>query len=210
MGTNAPLGVGPERSSSDTSNPPPQSGPDPTDSTASSEVNPSNNGTGIEDMPTPGAAATASNPLRIRLTLGRANNPTPDMTHTATNDVMGHDNNNTGESSPSANNGSSKTNGKGKKRSAESDPSTASSKKQKKADAMAEPTEGNSIKNICMRQWNATQPGGQGLLREFESYFKTLLEANKEPFKKELRAAQVAARKVKTAAKKGTGITNRT
>ncbi|KAI9443895.1 hypothetical protein H4582DRAFT_2053663 [Lactarius indigo] len=211
MGTNAPLGVGPERSSSDTSNPPPQSGPDPTDSTASSEVNPSNNSTGIEDMPTPGAAATVSNPLRIRLTLGHANNPTPDMTHTATDDITGHNNNNTGESSPSANNGGSKTNGKGKKQSAESDPSTASSKKQKKADAMAEPTKGNSIKNICMHQWNATQPRGQGLLCKFESYFKTLLEADKEPFKKELRAAQVAAqRKVKMAAKKGTGITNRT
>ncbi|KAI9448322.1 hypothetical protein H4582DRAFT_2051808 [Lactarius indigo] len=199
----------PERSSSDTSNPPLQSGPGPTDSTASSEANPSNNGTGIEDTPTPGATATASNPLRIRLTLGRANNPTPDMTHTATDDVTGHDNNNT-ESSPSANNGGAKTNGKGKKRSAESDPMTASSKKQKKADTMAEPTEGNSIRNICMRQWNATQPGGQGLLCEFESYFKTLSEADKEPFKKELRAAQVAARKVKTAAKKGTGVTNGT
>ncbi|KAI9441292.1 hypothetical protein H4582DRAFT_2073494 [Lactarius indigo] len=211
MGTNAPLGVGPERSSSDTSNPLPQSGPDPTDSTASSEVNPSNNGTGIENTPTPGTAATVSNPLQIRLTLGCTNNPTPDMTHTATDDVTGHDNNNTGESSPSANNGGSKTNGKGKKQSAESDPLTVSSKKQKKADAMAEPTEGNSIKNICMRQWNATQPRGQGLLCEFESYFKTLLEADKEPFKKELCAAQVAAqRKVKTATKKGTGITNGT
>ncbi|KAI9446076.1 hypothetical protein H4582DRAFT_2069420 [Lactarius indigo] len=132
------------------------------------------------------------------------------MTHTATDDVMGHDNNNTGELSPSSNNGGSKTNGKGKKRSAESDPSTASSKKQKKADAMAEPTEGNSIKNICMCQWNAMQPRGQGLLRKFESYFKTLSEADKELFKKELRAAQVTARKVKTAAKKGTGVTNGT
>ncbi|KAI9433541.1 hypothetical protein H4582DRAFT_2060943 [Lactarius indigo] len=186
-----------------------QHGPGPTDSTASSEANPSNNGTGIEDTATPGATATASNPLRIRLTLGRANNPTPDMTHTATNDVTGHDNNNT-ESSPSANNGGAKTNGKGKKRSAESDPMMASSKKQKKADTMAEPTEGNSIRNICMRQWNATQPRGQGLLREFESYFKALSEADKEPFKKELRATQVAARKVKTAAKKGTGVTNGT
>ncbi|KAH9022128.1 hypothetical protein EDB85DRAFT_2151980 [Lactarius pseudohatsudake] len=80
-----------------------------------------------------------------------------------------------------------------------------SSKRQKRADAMAEPTDTNSIKNICMRQWNGTQPGGQGLLCKFESYFKTL----SEPFKKELCAAQVAARKVKTAAKKATGVTNR-
>ncbi|KAI9429173.1 hypothetical protein H4582DRAFT_2065694 [Lactarius indigo] len=99
---------------------------------------------------------------------------------------------------------------KGKKRTTESDASTVSSKRQKKANAMAEPTGGNSIKNICMCQWNATQPGGQGLLRKFNSYFKTLLEADKEPFKKELHAAQVAARKVKTAAKKGTGVTNGT
>ncbi|KAH9007492.1 hypothetical protein EDB84DRAFT_1572818 [Lactarius hengduanensis] len=104
-------------------------------------------------------------------------------------------------SEATANDASAKT--KGKKRSADGNPST-SSKRQKRADAMAEPTDTNSIKNICMRQWNGTQPGGQGLLSEFESYFKTL----SEPVKKELRAAQAAARKVKTATKKATGVTN--
>ncbi|KAH9008347.1 hypothetical protein EDB83DRAFT_2531849 [Lactarius deliciosus] len=163
-----------------------QRGPSPTNSTASSEANPLNNATGAEDTPTP------------------ERNPMSDLARTATDDNPGRDNHNT-QPSPSeatANNASAKT--KGKKRSADGNPST-SSKKQKRADAMAEPTDGNSIKNICMRQWNGTQPGGQGLLCEFESYFKTLSEVDKEPFKK----AQVAARKVKTAAKKATGVTNR-
>ncbi|KAI9435316.1 hypothetical protein H4582DRAFT_2059572 [Lactarius indigo] len=162
-------------------------------------------------MPAPGSAATTTSNLpRVRLTLGRANNPTSDAVRIATDSDTGRNDCNT-QSLPSeetADNTTSRT--KGKKRTTESDASTASSKRQKKADAMAEPTGGNSIKNICMRQWNATQPGGQGLLREFDSYFKTLSEADKELFKKELRAAQVAARKVKTAAKKGTGVTNGT
>ncbi|KAI9430190.1 hypothetical protein H4582DRAFT_2064075 [Lactarius indigo] len=158
------------------------------------ETNSSNNAPDAEDMPAPGSAVTTTSNLpRVRLTLGRANNLTSNMSL---------------PSEETANNTTSRT--KGKKRTTKSDTSTASSKRQKKADAMAEPTGGNSIKNICMRQWNATQPSGQGLLREFDSYFKTLSEANKEPFKKELRSTQVAARKVKTAAKKGTGITNGT
>ncbi|KAH9007985.1 hypothetical protein EDB85DRAFT_2165047 [Lactarius pseudohatsudake] len=162
-----------------------QRGPSLTNSTASSEANPLNDATGAEGTPTPGR------------------NPMSDSARTATDDNPGSDDHNTlpSPSEATANNASAKT--KGKKRSADGNPST-SSKRQKRADAMAEPTDTNSIKNICMRQWNGTQPGGQGLLSEFESYFKTL----SEPFKKELRAAQAAARKVKTAAKKATGVTN--
>ncbi|KAI9431787.1 hypothetical protein H4582DRAFT_2062391 [Lactarius indigo] len=178
--------------------PAPQSGPGP-NNPPPPETNSSNNAPDAEDMPAPGSAATTTSNLpRVRLTLGRANNPTSDAVRIATDSDTGRNDCNT-QSLPSeetADNTTSRT--------------KASSKRQKKADAMAEPTGGNSIKNICMRQWNATQPGGQGLLRKFDSYFKTLSEADKELFKKELCAAQVAARKVKTAAKKGTGVTNGT
>ncbi|KAI9435356.1 hypothetical protein H4582DRAFT_2171276 [Lactarius indigo] len=178
--------------------PAPQSGPGP-NNPPPPETNSSNNAPDAEDMPAPGSAATTTSNLpRVRLTLGRANNPTSDAVRIATDSDTGRNDCNT-QSLPSeetADNTTSRT--KGKKRTTESDASTASSKRQKKADAMAEPTGGNSIKNICMRQWNTTQPGGQGLLHEFDSYFKTLSEADKELFKKELRAAQVAARKVKT------------
>ena len=65
-----------------------------------------------------------------------------------------------------------------------------------------------SRRNICMRRWNEAQPGGQGLLTEFELYFKSLSMAATEVrppsnvfhpfkvlflFKKELRGAQTAA-----------------
>ena len=59
-----------------------------------------------------------------------------------------------------------------------------------------------------MRCWNEAQPGGQGLLIEFELYFKLLSTAETEvcpsskifhpfkvicPFKKEIQGAQTAA-----------------
>jgi hypothetical protein len=34
-------------------------------------------------------------------------------------------------------------------------------------------------RNICMRRWNEKQPGGQGLVSEFDVYFKNLSEADK-------------------------------
>ena len=37
-----------------------------------------------------------------------------------------------------------------------------------------------SCRNICMRHWNEAQPGGQGLLTEFELYFKSLSRAATE------------------------------
>ncbi|KAH9161064.1 hypothetical protein EDB89DRAFT_1914109 [Lactarius sanguifluus] len=186
-----PFGMGLVGSSSNTSDPPPPSGPSSTNSTTSSEANPLNNATGTEDMPTPGrAAASTLNPPRVTLRLGPAKNPTSDAARTATNNNPSCDNHTHAKT-------------KGKKRSADGNPSM-SSKKQKRADAMAEPTNSNSIRNICMRQWNGTQPGGQGLLCNFDSYFKTLSEVDKKSF----RAAQVAARKVKTAANRATGTTN--
>ncbi|KAI9429940.1 hypothetical protein H4582DRAFT_2064418 [Lactarius indigo] len=51
-------------------------------------------------------------------------------------------------------------------------------------------------------QWNERQPGGQGLAADFDAYFKGLSDTDKEPFKKEMRTAQAAVRKAKTAAKK--------
>ncbi|KAH9038700.1 hypothetical protein EDB85DRAFT_1887752 [Lactarius pseudohatsudake] len=168
--TSAPSGTGLVGSSSNTSDSPLPSGPSPTNSTASLEANPLNDATGTKGTPTPGR------------------NPMSDSARTATDDNPGSDDHNT-QPSPSkatANNASAKT--KGKKRSADGNPSM-SSKRQKRADAMAEPTDTNSIKNICMHQWNGTQPGRQGLLCEFKSYFKTL----SEPFKKELHATQAAA-----------------
>ncbi|KAI9465901.1 hypothetical protein BJY52DRAFT_1220611 [Lactarius psammicola] len=89
-----------------------------------------------------------------------------------------------------------------KKRKAEGKTAAAPSKKLKAANALAEPTGTITIKNICMRQWNEQQPGGQGLAANFDVYFKGLSDADKEPFKREMRIAQGAARKAKTAAKK--------
>ena len=31
-----------------------------------------------------------------------------------------------------------------------------------------------------MHRWNERQPGGQGLLTDFDAYFKTLLDTDKE------------------------------
>ena len=81
------------------------------------------------------------------------------------------------------------------KRKSDADPPTSSGKRQKKADTLAQPTSANSVRyahshctshadhysrNICMRHWKGTQPGGQGFLCDFESHFKTLSEADKE------------------------------
>ncbi|KAF8267861.1 hypothetical protein EI94DRAFT_1700712 [Lactarius quietus] len=64
---------------------------------------------------------------------------------------------------------------------------SASSKKQKLSMAMlATPSDTNSIK------WNEQQPRGQGLADDFDIYFKTLTEADKESFKKEMCAVQAA------------------
>ncbi|KAH8979543.1 hypothetical protein EDB92DRAFT_2107530 [Lactarius akahatsu] len=71
----------------------------------------------------------------------------------------------------------------GKKRKPASEGSNTSSttnKRQKVSNALAIPTEGNTIKNICMRHWNKEQPGGQGPLSEFDVYFKSLTDADKE------------------------------
>ena len=72
-------------------------------------------------------------------------------------------------------------------------PSTAP--KWQKISPCAEPTQANSIKyvsivtltwfsspfrNICMCQWNKQQPNGQGLVSEFDAYFKALTNADKE------------------------------
>ncbi|KAH9009740.1 hypothetical protein EDB84DRAFT_1446127 [Lactarius hengduanensis] len=57
--------------------------------------------------------------------------------------------------------------------------------------------EGNTMRNICMCHWNEEQPGGQGLLLEFDVYFKSLTDADKEPFKKEQCNAQATVRKAK-------------
>ncbi|KAH9027955.1 hypothetical protein EDB85DRAFT_1892735 [Lactarius pseudohatsudake] len=75
--------------------------------------------------------------------------------------------------------------------------SSTTNKRQKVSNVLAIPTEGNTIRNICMRHWNEEQPGGQGPLSEFDVYFKSLTDAGKEPFKKEQRNAQATARKAK-------------
>ncbi len=36
------------------------------------------------------------------------------------------------------------------------------------------------LRNICMRHWNAHQPGGQGLLVDFDKHFKALSSEDKE------------------------------
>ena len=84
---------------------------------------------------------------------------------------------------------------KSNKRKSNADPLTSSGKRQKKANTLAELTFANSVRyahshctshadhysrNICMRHWKGTQPGGQGFLCNFESHFKTLSEADKE------------------------------
>ncbi|KAI9428663.1 hypothetical protein H4582DRAFT_2135776 [Lactarius indigo] len=84
-----------------------------------------------------------------------------------------------------------------------SNTTTTTNKRQKSSNAaLAIPTEGNSIRNICMRHWNEQQSGGQGPLSDFDIYFKSLTDADKEPLKKELRIAQVTARKAKLSAKR--------
>ncbi|KAH9013990.1 hypothetical protein EDB84DRAFT_1530940, partial [Lactarius hengduanensis] len=67
-----------------------------------------------------------------------------------------------------------------KKRKAEGKTTATTSKKQKTATALAEPTGTITIKNICIRQWNERQPGGQGLTADFDAYFKGLSDADKE------------------------------
>jgi hypothetical protein len=47
----------------------------------------------------------------------------------------------------------------------------------------------HGYRNISMRHWNETQPGGQGLLNDFENYFKALSDTDKEV----LKVAQTAA-----------------
>ncbi|KAH9010693.1 hypothetical protein EDB85DRAFT_2160916 [Lactarius pseudohatsudake] len=89
-----------------------------------------------------------------------------------------------------------------RKQKAEGKTTAATLKKQRTATALAKPTGTITIKNICIRQWNEWQPGGQGLAADFDAYFKGLSDTDKEPFKKEMHIAQAAARKAKTAAKK--------
>ncbi|KAH8985340.1 hypothetical protein EDB86DRAFT_2833145 [Lactarius hatsudake] len=90
--------------------------------------------------------------------------------------------------SASATHGTTMSNGThpgcvGKKRKPASEGSNTSSttnKRQKVLNTLAIPTEGNTIKNICMHHWNEEQPRGQGPLLEFDVYFKSLTDANKE------------------------------
>ncbi|KAH9025580.1 hypothetical protein EDB85DRAFT_2149662 [Lactarius pseudohatsudake] len=79
-------------------------------------------------------------------------------------------------------------------------PAAAVLKRQKVSNTPAEPTHTNSIRNICMRQWNEKQPGGQGLASDFDAHFKSLTDAEKE----EMLSIRGAAtrRKAKTAATK--------
>ncbi|KAH9060262.1 hypothetical protein EDB87DRAFT_1616822, partial [Lactarius vividus] len=88
-----------------------------------------------------------------------------------------------------------------KKRKLDNKTPSASTKKQKTSAALATPSDGNSIRNVCMRRWNELQPGGQGLASDFEEYFKALTDVDKEPFKKEMRIIQLANRKAKAIAK---------
>ncbi|KAF8261713.1 hypothetical protein EI94DRAFT_1705334 [Lactarius quietus] len=59
---------------------------------------------------------------------------------------------------------------------------------------LAIPTGGNSIK------WNKQQPGRQGCLADFEVYFKSLSDVDKDPFKKEMCSIRNATRKAKAVA----------
>ncbi|KAH9039920.1 hypothetical protein EDB84DRAFT_1020222 [Lactarius hengduanensis] len=88
-----------------------------------------------------------------------------------------------------------------KKRKTEGKVASGSLKKQKAVETLAIPTDRNTIRNICMRHWNELQPGGQGLASEFDVYFKTLSDTDKEPFKKEMRAVPRATKKARAAAK---------
>ncbi|KAH9169441.1 hypothetical protein EDB89DRAFT_1908595 [Lactarius sanguifluus] len=99
-----------------------------------------------------------------------------------------------------------------KKRKAEGKTTAATSKKQKTATALAEPTG-----TITVKSWNEKQPGGQGLAADFDAYFKGLSDTDKEhaltqpngtlphtqQLKTEMRVAQAAVRKAKTAKKHG-------
>ncbi|KAH9165977.1 hypothetical protein EDB89DRAFT_1911011 [Lactarius sanguifluus] len=99
-----------------------------------------------------------------------------------------------------------------KKRKAEGKTTAATSKKQKTATALAEPTG-----TITIKSWNEKQPGGQGLTADFDAYFKGLSDTDKEhaltqpnstlphtqQLKTEMRVAQAAVRKAKTAKKHG-------
>ncbi|KAH9042403.1 hypothetical protein EDB84DRAFT_1559376 [Lactarius hengduanensis] len=86
----------------------------------------------------------------------------------------------------------------GKKRKPEgSNTAPMTNKQQKVSNVLAIPTEGNSIRDICMCHWNEEQPRGHGPLLEFDVYFKSLSDADKEPFKKEQRITQATARKAK-------------
>ncbi|KAI9445310.1 hypothetical protein H4582DRAFT_908008 [Lactarius indigo] len=88
-----------------------------------------------------------------------------------------------------------------RKRKTEGKVASGSLKKQKEVETLAIPTDRNTIRNICMRHWNKLQPGGQGLASEFDAYFKTLSDTDKEPFKKEMRAVPRATKKARTAGK---------
>ncbi|KAH9051278.1 hypothetical protein EDB87DRAFT_1666329 [Lactarius vividus] len=83
-------------------------------------------------------------------------------------------------------------------------PAAATLKRQKVSNTPAEPTHANSIRNICMRRWNEKQPGGKGLASDFDAHFKSLTDAEKEPFRQEMLSIRGAAsrRKAKTAATK--------
>ena len=84
----------------------------------------------------------------------------------------------------------------GNKRTSDVNLPTSPAKRQKRMNnTMAEPTTANSIRyahfvcinhadfhyrNICMRHWKGTQPGRQGLLKDFETHFKSLSDADKQ------------------------------
>ncbi|KAH9069388.1 hypothetical protein EDB83DRAFT_2518517 [Lactarius deliciosus] len=90
-----------------------------------------------------------------------------------------------------------------KRKSSNNVPPLAPTKKQKSSGAPAIPTQTNSIRNICMRHWNQLQPGGQGTAAHFDAYYKALLDAEKEPFKKQMYIGRGATRKANAAANKG-------
>lgn len=93
----------------------------------------------------------------------------------------------------------------GKRKSDDKSPSVAL--KRQKTSALAEPTHANSIRNICMHRWNEQQPGGQGLASDFDAYFRSLTDAEKEPFKKEMLSKRATGRKTKAAASKSGNTT---
>ncbi|KAH9165643.1 hypothetical protein EDB89DRAFT_2076594 [Lactarius sanguifluus] len=83
-------------------------------------------------------------------------------------------------------------------------PPVAPTKKQKSSGAPAIPTQTNSIRNICMQHWNQLQPGGQGTAAHFDTYYKALSDAEKEPFKKQMYIGHGATRKANAVVNKGT------